>query len=258
MKKFSRITFIFCGLLIQLAAFPVFGQNENEPPKEVELNKKPFIELGKAVREKFEKDKDETVREIQINKKPINDLAQYLLAKVERDKTDLSQPFKVVLEGTLIKKTGNDFDIVVLENNKSKWIGLTTEESGDPKMVEIAKNAVLAISDSGFLGHFYNLEIKDLKITFYQNADKFVVNLESEMETIERARTVASGLSALSQIAKMTVKSEDEKFLLNGFQTPSTKEKVLLLNFELPKNTVHEIINRNLTNYKNRKLSEQK
>ncbi len=254
MKKFSRITFIFCGLLM-LAAFPVFGQNDNEPAQEVEINKKPLEDFNKQV---IEKDKEKSVSEIRINKKPINDFADYVLEKVEKDKVDLLQSFKVVLQGTLIRKTGNDFDIIVLDNRKSKWLSLTKEESGEEKMVEIAKAAVEAISDSGFFGYFYNFGIKELKITFYQTADKFVVNLESEMETFERARITASGLNMIFQVAQIQVKKEEEKLLLSGFQKPSTNDKTLFLNFELPKNTVHEMIDRNLTDYKNRNLSEQK
>jgi hypothetical protein len=227
MKKFGIIIFTFCGLLM-LAAFPVFGQN------------------------------DKSVREIQINKKPITDLAQFVLAKIENDKVDLSQPFKVILEGSLVKKIENDREIVVLDQNKAKWLVIEKEEAGNTQVAEIAKTAVEAISDSGFFTYFYNFGIKDLKITFYQTADKFAVNLESEMETLERARTTASGFNGLFQMAKFAVKGEDEKTLLSGFQTPTTNDKTLFLNFELPKNTVHEIINRNLTNYKNRKLSEQK
>ena len=227
MKKFGTIIFTFCGLLM-LAAFPVFGQN------------------------------DKSVREIQINKEPINEFAQYLIAKIENEKTDLTQPFKVVLEGTLIRKTGNDGDIVVLDTGKSRWIALPNEETGDPQVGEIAKNAIVAISDSGFFGYLYNLEVKDFKITFYQNADKFAVNFESEMESVERARTTASGLNMIFQVAQTVIKKEDEKFLLRGFKTPTTNDKTLLLNFELPKNTVHEMINRNLANYKNRNLSGQK
>lgn len=229
MKKFRRITiFIFCGLLIQLAAFPVFAQT------------------------------DETVREIQANKKPITDLAQYVLEKVENDKVDLSQPFKVVLEGSLVKKIENDREIVVLDQNKSKWIEIEKEEAGNTQVAEIAKTAIEAISDSGFFGHFYNLGIKDLKITFYQTADKFAVNIESEQETAQRAKTLASGFDGLFQMAKIVAKSEDEKVLGSGFQTPSANDKTLFLNFELPKNTVQEMITRNLANYKNRNLSEQK
>ncbi len=257
MKKFGTIIFTFCGLLM-LAAFPVFGQNDNEPPKEVEINKKPFEDFNKAVVEKVEKDKATTVSDIQINEKSFTYFAQYVLAKIENDKTDLSQPFKVVLEGTLVKKVGNDGDIVVLDSNKSKWIALANEEAGNREVGGIARSAIEAVSDSGVFAYLYNFGIKDLTITFYQTADKVAVNLESKQETAQRAKSLANGFSGLFQMAKMTTKGEDEKFLMSGFQNSSANDKTLLINFELPTNTVHEMINRNLTNYKNRKLSEQK
>lgn len=223
MKKFTQTIFIFCGLLV-LAAFPVFGQN------------------------------DESVRDVEINKKPFNDLAKMVFEKVEKDKVDLTQPFKVVLEGSLINKNGT----IGLDQENSKWIVLSNEEAGNAELSEIAKKAVMAVSDSGFLGHFYNLGVKDLKISFYQDETNFAVNMEAEQKTSERAKTLAAGFNGLVQMAKITVKGEDEKVLVSGFQNSSAKDKTVLVNFELPKDTVHEIIYRNWAKYKNRNLSEQK
>lgn len=224
MKKIGQKILIFCGLLM-LAAFPVFAQNN-----------------------------DESVRDVQLNKKPIKDLADYVFEKVEKDKVDLSQSFKVILEGSLIDKNG----IIAIDQNESKWIELSKEEAGNKEVGEIAKKTIMAASDSGFLGHFYNLGVKDIKITFYQNETNFAINLESKQETAQRAKTLASGLGGLFQMVKLSVKGEDEKFLLSGLQTPSATDSTLKLNFELPKNTVQEMVNQNLTNYKNKKLSEQK
>jgi hypothetical protein len=227
MKRLTQISLIFCGLLM-LAAFPVFAQNS------------------------------EPVRDAQLNKKPIQDFADYVLEKVEKDKVDLSQPFKVVLEGALIKNSENNIEIVVFDKKKSKWLSLSKEEAGDPEIVEIAKETVEAVGDTGFLGYLYNFGIKDLKITFYQNDSLFAVNLESKQETKERANILASGLNGLIKAAEIQVKGEDEKIIINGFQSLTAKDKTLVINFELPKNTVQEMINQNLTNYKNRKLREQK
>lgn len=224
MKKFSQTIFIFCGLLM-LAAFPVFGQNEN------------------------------STRKMKFNKKPIYDLTKYVIQKIDEDKVDLTQPFKVVLEGYLIKKSENDSEIVILDQNKSKFIiyYYKKEEAGNGEVSEIAKRSILATSENGFFGYLYNLGIKDFTITLYQDDNKLALNLESEQETLEKAKTLASGLNAVFSMGKIAAKSEDEKFLLNGIQTPFAKEKVLFLNIELSKNTVHEIINRNLSNFKNRK-----
>lgn len=71
MKKFVNNFFLACGLLLTLAAFPVFAQDKM-------LN-------GEGI----------------INKRPIQDFADSVSEKIVRDKVDLNAPFSVELEGFL-------------------------------------------------------------------------------------------------------------------------------------------------------------
>jgi hypothetical protein len=84
MRKTIINFFFACGLLLTLAAFPVFAQ-ETTPSKDV------------------------------INKKPIQDFADFVSEKIVKNEVDLNAPFSIELEGFL-NKDGK------LDVNKSKFV----------------------------------------------------------------------------------------------------------------------------------------
>ena len=69
MKKFGKIIFLACGLLLTLAAFPVFAQ-----------------------------------KNVEINRKPLQDFSEYVLQMITEKKVDLTKPFLVELRGVLTKE----------------------------------------------------------------------------------------------------------------------------------------------------------
>ena len=48
---------------------------------------------------------------------------------------------------------GKEREVVGLDAKKSKWLR-SKEEAGDEEMVELAKESIEAVGDSGFLGSF--------------------------------------------------------------------------------------------------------
>lgn len=210
---------------------------KSEPVTGVELNKKPFQELGKFVTTKWSFDPNKPDNKIEL------------------------KPFQVALNAKLTKKLvkgedGKETEVVGFDSKTSRWS--PKEETGDPAMIEIARQAIEAVGDSGFLGHLYNLGMKDLKITLIQKDDKVFVTIESEQPTEQRARTLASGLNGLIEGAKLFVKGEDEKLLLNSAQLPTAKGKMLMMNVEIPKNVVQDLIIRKLADEAKKEAEEKK
>jgi hypothetical protein len=70
MKKVKQTIFLVCGLLLTLAAVPVFAQENDR---------------------------------IQLNKRPLQDLADLVSEKIAQGKFDLTKPFSIQLEGVLNK-----------------------------------------------------------------------------------------------------------------------------------------------------------
>ena len=100
--------------------------------------------------------KEET-KEIVINRKPLQDFGDILRNKLEKGDVDLDKPFKVVLEGVL-KEDGK------LDLRKSKF----TLTEGDEQIVNVAKQGIEAINDSGLFAYLRNIGVKQIKLTAAQ------------------------------------------------------------------------------------------
>lgn len=237
---------------------PGFDGNEtaDKDPKDPKVDVKPA-------------DNSDPVKDVEINKAPFQDLGKFVATKwnINPEKNDNKielKPFKVVLNAKLAKKEITDQDgkkreVVGFDAKKSGWANIPEQEAGDQEMVNIAKEAIEAVGDSGFLGHLYNLEMRDLKITLTQKDDKIFAAIESPQQSEERAKTLASGLNGLIGVAKLAVKGEDEKFLLNSAQTPTYKGKTIFINVELSRDTIQQMIVRKLAEEeKKRKEAESK
>ena len=210
MRKRYIQKILFCGVALMLAAFPVFAQ--------------------KVIAQKVE-----PVKEIQINKMPLQDFGSFVKYKVSGNETDLSLPFKIVLEGFL-DKDGK------LDRQQSKFI----LSEGSEQTAEIAKSGIEAFNDSGWLAYLRNLGAEKVKITLTQDQANFNASIESELISQEKAKTVASALAVYISLAKPKITGQDEKTILSGLQQPTANGKVFILNFALPKQIVQDMIIRGL------------
>jgi hypothetical protein len=187
----------------------------------------------------------DAVTAVEINKKPLEDFAETVLAKTaaeNKQKIDLTKPFMVVMDGVITKDGKFDKD-----PKKSKFV----KSTGDEEMVNVAKSAIEAIGNSGFLGYLRNLDVEKINFTLIQDDNQIYAIIASEQKSPERANTLTSGFNGLLKSAFLldsigTKKlGDDEKILLNSAKT-SSKDKQFILNFAMPKKDAHDMINRNL------------
>lgn len=177
------------------------------------------------------------VTAVEINRKPMTDFADSVLVKWTANELDLNQPFTVVLDG-VVTKDGK------LDKLKSKWD--TTKEKGDAAMIEVAKQSVEAISQSGWLAYLRNLGVEKINFTLVQDDQQITAIITSDQKTPNLARQVSSGLNGHISIAKVVMKNpSDERTLLDG-ATVTSEGRNFILNFKIPKPVAQEMINRNL------------
>jgi len=200
MKKSVYNFSLICGLLLTLAAFPVFAQNE----------------------------------EASFNKKPLQDFGQNVLDKVQKREVDLKSPFSLIMQGKLDEKGK-------FEKTTSKF----TKSEGDVKIIEIAKQALIALSDSGLFFNWKQLGLDEVEISLIQTETEFSANFKSTFETVNRAKSTTSSLNMFLQMGKITVKDEDSKALLENSKVESIG-KDFLLKFSMPLEQFHGIINKEL------------
>ncbi len=185
----------------------------------------------------------DAVAAVEINKKPLEDFADAVLEKTAADnkkKIDLTKPFMVVMDG-VISKDGK------FVREKSRYV----KSAGDEEMIDVAKDAIEAIGNSGLLGYLRNLDVEKINFTLIQDDKQIYAIIASDQKSPERANTLTSGFNGLLKSAflldstGMKKLGDDEKVLLNSAKT-SSKDKQFILNFAMPKKDAHEMINRNL------------
>ncbi|MDQ3712237.1 MAG: hypothetical protein M3388_08475 [Acidobacteriota bacterium] len=193
----------------------------------------------------------EAVKEVEINKKPFEELGDSLNDKLAKKEVDLDKPFSVILDGT-ISADGK------LDSKKSKF----GKSKGDEQMVEVAKQAIEAVGNSGFLGYLKNIGVDKVNFTIVQNDKEISVIILSDQKIPEKADSIASSfnilLSGLIALDKNGIKKLDEnsKTLVNNSKVTS-EGKNFKLNFVLPKKDAQDLINRSLKDRAEKKAKQQ-
>ena len=191
------------------------------------------------------------VSEIEINKKPFEDLGDSLIAKLEKKEVDLNKNFTVVLDG-MIAKDGK------LDMEKSRFV----KYEGDKQMIDVAKHAIEAVGDSGFLAYLKNQGVDRVSFTLVQDDKQVYAIVVSDQKTPEKAGTAASGFNAILQAIKIAdqtgIKKLDDnsKALVNNSKVTS-QGKNFVFNFTLPKQDAQVIINRSLKERAEKKAAQQ-
>ena len=138
-----------------------------------------------------------------INKRPMKDRAKETIARVEEKKLQLDKPFKVIIEGTL--GLGEDGKTTVLKNPKA--LPVDPNVPNDPEMVKLAQEWILPVGDAGWYAYLDRLDDKTkiksgkVVITIEQTDTEFLANIRSEKASENAAKSIASGLGLLLEMA---------------------------------------------------------
>jgi hypothetical protein len=182
----------------------------------------------------------EPVKLGEINRVPFEDLGDEINAKREKNEVDLTRNFTVVLESTI--NAEGKFDA-----KNTKFV----RAEGDEQMVEIAKKALQAVGDSGFLGLLKEKGIDKVNITLVQNDNEIYAIVLSDMKKPNTAATTASELNLALQAAKFADDNNIKKLdqtsrVLVDHSTLTSEGKNFRLDFKLPKQDALVIINQTL------------
>ncbi len=204
--------------------------NEDEPNKkktdaEIEAEKR-----KNAIEENTAKDSNPVSDGISFNRKPLTDYTDNIVTQWDSKQINLTKNFEV----TLISKLTEDGKLA----EGKKFIRV----SGDDDIAKVAIDALLAISDSGFLGYLKTLDIDDIKLTLKQDDEKISMQLVSNQKTSKNAISTARGLRGSISVAKSLVKTEDEKFLLNTAEVTNDGRNLVML-VDIPKEVATKMMN---------------
>ena len=184
---------------------------------------------------------------VYINKRPLKDQAKSTLVQIDEKKVKLDKPFRVVISGTL--GLGKDGKTVVLKNPKP--LPVDKNFPNDPAMVKLVQDWILAVGDAGWLGYLDKLKSKNVIITVEQNDQALVASVQADQPSENDARQAASGLNTLLAFAVPMAKGDEQTFLKKASVT--SNGKTFVLNFNIEKPLVQEMIQRKLAEEKENK-----
>jgi hypothetical protein len=210
------------------------GKNNND--KNVADNNKANDKTNKT--EKDLKDQTATksnkVDEVPINKKPLEDFVKDIVERWEKKEIDLTKPFAVKINAFLTDE-GN------FDPKKTRYV----DQKGDEDIVNVAKRAIEAVGESGFLLYLRNLDVRQVSMVLYRDGEKIHATVVSTQNTPEMAQTKASGLKSLISISKLRMKDGDEKTLLNSAKV-TNEGRNFLIKVDIPKAIADEMLTRKL------------
>lgn len=209
MRRYTNNFFIICGLLLTLAAFPVFAQ-ENQEQK--------------------------------INNKPFRELANLALQEISSKKISLSDSFLVELNGSLnesgklaaqesvfVKSEGNE-ELVKISK---KFIEAISESGlfGHLKKLGINKVNLLFAQDQN---RIYGRIISETETA--DKARMTAIGLNTMVRLVQEKK------DEFKQI------NETEKILINGFRA-DVEGKTITMNFSYEKDIIQNLINLKLKEF---------
>ncbi len=190
---------------------------------------------------------------IEINRTPLTKFGLEAKKVLSDTNADPSQDFAVSMKGFL-----NDSG--KLDDKKSKW---GNPPIGNEKLVNLVKDGITALNDSGYLQYLTNLQTKELDFFAEQKNGKVTAKVVASVGTDLRARILTSGFKSIISWGISDKKEDltielneerkqnglDELFLLEKATVTSEGNKIIIT-FELPTDVAKGFIQKKLSQIK--------
>lgn len=160
----------------------------------------------------------EIPEEGEINKAPFKALAMYATDLRDHNKLDLNKSFEISIETTL------DSNGKLVKRNVAR-------KSGDETLVDLGKELVGAMNDSGVL--FYLKKINEDKpgtkviFTIKQDGDQVAATVETEVSSDDSANKLSRGFGLMLLAGAASRKGHDEEVLLRNTKVSAEGNKVI-------------------------------
>jgi hypothetical protein len=190
--------------------------------------------------------KSDPLTEVELNRRPLIDLGIYVSELLKENKVDLNTPFLVQAKGKL-NKDGK------IEKDSYK---ITQAVSNDQDMLEVINRSISAINDSGYLQYIKQLSGKDLNLMIKQDEQNISAQVESEMESERRAKSLKTTLDLAISLFKSKKQEDikagtsdqndlDDLALLEGAKVEIQGKKIII-KFDVKKEVAQPMVERKL------------
>ncbi|HEY0100962.1 MAG TPA: hypothetical protein VGB76_18700 [Pyrinomonadaceae bacterium] len=164
-----------------------------------------------------------------INTKPLTDLLKQ--GKTMRDAKEID------LSGTLEMEVEANRQ----EDGRLTDVEVTGAAASNPKLLQLAKDFIAAISDSKLLAALKGTN--HIKMHVKLDGKEVAVRVLTEMRSESEATTMASGYNGLLFLGAMSKKGKDEEVLFKSVQI-AAENKQIVLTFNMPRAAAGDLLSR--------------
>jgi hypothetical protein len=220
------------------------GSDESKPAKPGKP--KPSPSPDTTAKDDPKVDPTAPVTDVELNKRPFTDLGNAINDLLDKKQVNLETPFLIRASGKLDKNGRLD----------PKSFKVTQADSPDPRMLEVIKGAIQAMDASGYLQYLSMVNVKDISFIIQQDNNNVTAFVESQFDNDLRPRTISTLLSGYINSKKEAKSAPDASqndkddlvLLQNAAVTPNGKK--LVISFSIPKADVQRMIQRKLAEQK--------
>src|SRR2546423_11349176 len=160
-----------------------------------------------------------------INKRPLKDWLARTNEMKAKGELDLNGVIELVIEAEL-DPSGKLHNPTVVQ------------KTGDPKLIDVTKDFVAALSDSNALyflkDPLFPDDSKQLRITVKMDQTEFLTSVETEARTPERAQQLAKTYNLMLSMGQFKENGKDAETLYKNTKV-SADGKQIVVNFSLPR-----------------------
>ncbi len=190
-------------------------------------------------------DENSVVRpnENEINTRPLKDWLARANALRDKGELDLSSEIEILIAASLSPDC---------KLSDAKVI----QKTGDVRLIEVAKEMVSAIGDSGMLSFLRDpKKLKDVKelrcdemplqLMIKLDQNEIVAKVETQADSPERAVQMAKGYNTLLTVGQFAKRGKDEEVLYRNTKV-TAEGKQIQVNFSMPRQTASEMLKKQL------------
>ena len=209
---------------------------ESKPSPSVSPEDKAVEQAQKELEAASKKTGIELPDEGEINKAPFKALAMYATDLRDHNKLDLNKSFEISIETTLDK-------------NGKLANPTIARKSGDETLVDLGKELVSAMNDSGVL--FYLKKINEDKpgtkvvFTIKQDGADVEATVESEASSPDSANKLSRGFGIMLLAGAASRKGHDEEILLKNTKVSADSNKIIF-KLTMPHQDVVDIVKKGM------------
>ncbi len=181
--------------------------------------------------------------ENEINIRPLKDWLARANALRDKGQLDLSLEIEITIAANL----GTDCKLTDPS---------VVQKTGDARLIDVAKDMVSAIGDSGMLSFLRDpRKVTDttkltcdaipLQVTIKLDQNDIAAKVETQADSPERAVQMAKGYNTLLAVGEFAKRGHDEEILYRNTKVTS-EGKQILVNFSMPRQTASEMLKKQL------------